>query len=587
MRGNLRFKIVCLVLPVVIFGFGCVNLFCSRWLYHILQENIIQSEEQRLEQYAQHIAYMQKKTEDFAKTVAVDERFQKLYGIDGDCDIFQKNRQKREIEALLKQYLLLRTDCYQITLVFPDGTYYSNNDQEIVNYRELDWYDAFRCGGQRQKFGGIRGIPIVNLRFRVNSLVYALSTRCIRELDAPSIDIVMDMNPREFFGEFQSKGSCIQGFVLVNGDGFRLDQDGELSPAAEEALAGDSRDSLLNCTNGNILLVNRDMKGGWRGVVEISSKSLKREIMSSTGFITAVMIGSCLLLLLVLLEVLLWITKPVRTLVAASAQVGAGNLEVKVDIHSGDEFEELGRTFNAMTENLQVYIRKSLEQEKIKKDMEIDKLMLQINPHFIYNTLNTISYMAEEDGNRRIREFSNAFTALLQDSLTVSRDTYFTTFRQELKNLENYILLQKYRYMDKIELICLVPEAFLECRMPNIFLQPIVENAIFHGLLAKEGEGMILVTAERRGDDLYVHVSDDGVGMSREKIDRIMGDQDLTAGDMRKIGAGNVKNRIAYIYGEKYGMEIRSIPGKGTTVTLHIPFLVRTDGEDGGQPAST
>lgn len=112
--------------------------------------------------------------------------------------------------------------------------------------------------------------------------------------------------------------------------------------------------------------------------------------------------------------------------------------------------------------------------------------------------------------------------------------------------MEHYILLQKYRYEDKIELICQVPCELRNCRMPNILLQPIVENSIFHGILAKEGRGTIRITARRSGNDLYVKVVDDG--------------------------AGNVKNRIIYIYGEQYGMEMKSTIGTGTTVTLHIPF---------------
>lgn len=572
MKKSIRFKIVCLVLPVVILSFVCVNLFCSRRLFQILQENIIKSEEQRLEQYTQHIAYMQRTTENLGKMIAVDDRFQKLCLGGGKPDIFQQNKQRKEIEELLKQYLLLRTDCYQITLVFPDGTYYSNRAQEINNYHQADWYQKFKSEERQQGYVELHEISIAYLKNRVEALTYVLSTRCISNLDEEFIDIVIEMNPEEFFGDFHIGDSCILGFELFNEAGYRLDERDQLSIPAKEALEADSSGGVRQCANGNILLVNRNMENKWLGAVEISRVRLENKIASSTQFITVIMIVSCIILLLILLEVILWIMKPVQKLMAASNQAGCGNLSIKVDIHSGDEFEELGNTFNIMTENLQTYIKKSVEQEKVKKDMEIDQLVLQINPHFIYNTLNTISYMAEDDGNERIEKFSNAFVALLQDSLAMSRDTYFTTFRQELKNLHNYILLQKYRYEDKIELRCQVPENLQDCRMPNIFLQPIVENAIFHGLLAKEGKGLILVTAEQKNQDLYVKVQDNGVGMSREKIDLIMKDQDLSAGDMRKIGAGNVKNRIAYIYGEAYGMEIKSELGKGTAVILHIPF---------------
>jgi len=155
--------------------------------------------------------------------------------------------------------------------------------------------------------------------------------------------------------------------------------------------------------------------------------------------------------------------------------------------------------------------------------------------------------------------------------LSVKVDSQIVSIAHEVKLVQAYLGLMSCRYPN---LRCTydIDQALEQTEIPNFILQPIVENAIFHGLLAKEGKGLILVTAEQKNQDLYVKVQDNGVGMSREKIDLIMKDQDLSAGDMRKIGAGNVKNRIAYIYGEAYGMEIKSELGKGTAVILHIPF---------------
>ena len=175
--------------------------------------------------------------------------------------------------------------------------------------------------------------------------------------------------------------------------------------------------------------------------------------------------------------------------------IGEGNLDTRVEINTTDEIQELGDTINTMAENLQRYIKKSIEYEKDMVNMEIDRLMLQINPHFIYNTLSTISYMAEEEGNDRIARFSNAFIALLQDTLRADTDNYFTTLQQEIKNVDNYVTLQKFKYEDKVEVFYEIPQELLECRVPNILLQPIVENALFHGIVPKTGPGMIIILA--------------------------------------------------------------------------------------------
>ncbi|MDD3278453.1 MAG: histidine kinase [Lachnospiraceae bacterium] len=572
MKKTLRFKIICFVLPVIIVCFVCINIFCSQMFFQILQKNIIRSEEQRLEQYAQHITYMQMTTESLGKIIAVDDRFQKLYQMKEQTDTFQREKQKKEVKELLKQYLLLRTDCYQITLVFSDGTYYSNTVQEIPNYNQSTWYRKYKESKKQQSFVERHDISIVDSRFTVNSLTYVLSTRCINNPAAEAIDIVIEMNPDVFFGKMQLDSHCTTGFVLMNENSEVLDESGSMTEDAHVILSGKSIPKQTKCQNGNILLTSKSMGSDWKGVIEISRDRLVEEIQRYTQYITGIMVVSCIFLLAILLKVLMWITRPVYQLMEASACVGCGNLEYKVEIHSKDEFEELGKTFNSMTHNLQNYIKQSVEDEKVKKDMEIDKLVLQINPHFIYNTLNTIAYMAEEADNSLILEFVNSFSALLQDSLNTGRDTYFTALSQEIKNLRNYIILQKYRYEDKIELNCLVPSELLGCRVPNILLQPLVENAIFHGLLSKKERGEISVSARRNGCDLYIQVQDNGVGMTSGKIQEIMNDVDLSAGDMRKIGAGNVKNRISYIYGNEYGMEIQSELGVGTTVTLHIPY---------------
>lgn len=265
------------------------------------------------------------------------------------------------------------------------------------------------------------------------------------------------------------------------------------------------------------------------------------------------------------------ITRPLHKLSAASKCIGEGNLDTRVEINTTDEIQELGDTINTMAENLQRYIKKSIAYEKDMVNMEIDRLMLQINPHFIYNTLSTISYMAEEEGNDRIARFSNAFIALLQDTLRADTDNYFTTLQQEIKNVDNYVTLQKFKYEDKVEVFYEIPQELLECRVPNILLQPIVENALFHGIVPKTGPGMIIILAYHDKGRLCICVQDNGVGMGEENLQAVLQDKKLTTGTQRKIGVGNVRNRIQYIYGEEYGLEIKSILDVGTSVILRLP----------------
>lgn len=203
--------------------------------------------------------------------------------------------------------------------------------------------------------------------------------------------------------------------------------------------------------------------------------------------------------------------------------------------------------------------------------MQIENLLLQINPHFIYNTLNSIVYMARMEGNRQIADFTGAFIALLQSTLNI-RESVFSTVRDELRCVENYLNLQKYRYEDKFTYEIQCEEELLECQMLNVMLQPIVENAIFHGIAPMEGNGALKIRIIREEDALRISVEDNGVGMTRESIEEQFKKDYRQEGGVRKLGVSNVRERIREIYGEPYDMVIESQPGKGTWVIMRIPF---------------
>ena len=231
----------------------------------------------------------------------------------------------------------------------------------------------------------------------------------------------------------------------------------------------------------------------------------------------------------------------------------------------------MAKAFNKMVVNIQCLMHKSVEHEKQARRMQIENLLLQINPHFIYNTLNSIVYMAKMDGNRQIADFTGAFIALLQSTLNI-RDSVFSTVRDEVRSVENYMNLQKYRYEDKFTFGIDCDEELMDCQILNVMLQPIVENAIFHGIAPKEESGRLAIQIVREGDTLVIMVKDDGVGMTKENIAEQFKKDYRQKDGVRKLGVSNVRERIREIYGEPYDMTIESELGKGTVVTMTIPF---------------
>ena len=556
MKKSVKVKLTGRILLILLAGFAAVMGITYWQVSKILYQNSISAEEMRMEQYLQHVSLQQDSVEIFGKQLASDEVFQSLYETHDQWGIYEQNKKNDEIRRFLKKYRLSRNDCFQIDLVWKDGTYFSSGSTYKASYLENPFFTEFLKSGRRSMYLEEHKITLYNSpRKTETALTYIFTTRCIKDLEREPIYIVLEMDPGDFHGTYAMEDSAVQGFCLSDKYGNFILQSGSFSEKQK-----------------NIRLVKTSSNGYWRAELEISGTHLEKQMRSAQIWVLSVSILCCLVILTVLLFSLLRTLKPIEVLKAASREIGKGNLDTKIEIHSEDEFEELGNTFRQMEMNLEAYMKQVIEFEKTKKEMEIDKLVLQINPHFIYNTLNTITYFAEEEGSERIREFTNAFIALLQDSVRQSRKTYFTDLRQEISNLRHYVQLQNYRYEDQFELQIEIEEKFLDCRVPNILLQPIVENALYHGILVKKCRGHIWVDAEKREKDLFIYVKDDGIGMCKETIEEILQEKKLAPGSLRRIGTGNVRNRIRYIYGEAYGLEIKSEVGKGTEVILHLPY---------------
>ena len=248
-----------------------------------------------------------------------------------------------------------------------------------------------------------------------------------------------------------------------------------------------------------------------------------------------------------------------------------------MDIHTQDEVEDLADAFNRMVVDIHDLMDTSVEHEKKIQQMQTENLLLQINPHFIYNTMNSIVYMARMSGNTQIADFTNAFISLLQSTLRV-RSSIYTPLEEELKNVRNYLILQSFRYEDKFTFEIDCPDELARCRIVSVMLQPVVENSIFHGIAPKDGPGSIRITVSSECTDpktgpqtLRIVVRDDGIGMSRETLSQILAEDYVQKGGVHRIGVGNVRARIREVYGPPYDMHIESTPGEGTTVTIEIP----------------
>lgn len=258
-------------------------------------------------------------------------------------------------------------------------------------------------------------------------------------------------------------------------------------------------------------------------------------------------------------------------------RVSQGDFSRDASIEWNHELGDIGRGINDLSENVYLLMNKRLEDEKQKKDLEYQMLQSQINPHFIYNTLNSIKWMATIQGADGIAEMTTALSRLLK---SISKGTsLLVNIREELALIENYFTIQSYRYGGTISLdIQVADDSIYDCQIIKFTLQPLVENAIFHGIEPKGCAGTVTIHAGYENihadgtADICIDVTDDGVGMSREKASGILtGSTEASTDFFREIGISNVHSRLQYQFGPQYGITIESVEYQYTTMSIHIP----------------
>ncbi len=266
------------------------------------------------------------------------------------------------------------------------------------------------------------------------------------------------------------------------------------------------------------------------------------------------------------------ITRPVGLLINRLSQIGSGDFSRDEKIEWNNELGEIGRGINALSENVSFLMDKRLQDEKTRHDLEYQVLQSQINPHFLYNTLNTIKWMATIQGSEGISEMATALSRLMKNISKSSED--IIPIADEFSLVNDYFTIMKYRYGGTIELEYQTEdETLLKQKINRFSLQPIVENAIFHGIEPKGSAGKIVIHTYLKEQKVIIDVTDNGVGMSQEAINSVLsGESQAETEFFKQIGVVNVKERIKYTFGENYGLSIKSEVGKYTTMSFSLPY---------------
>lgn len=280
---------------------------------------------------------------------------------------------------------------------------------------------------------------------------------------------------------------------------------------------------------------------------------------------TAIIMAAAILIIFVLVRQQ---TRPLSKLVENMGKVQEGRLDKLVKVEGTTEVRELSETYNAMLGELENYIQKLMQVEKAKREAEIHSLQMQINPHYIYNTLASVKWLIWQGDKEKSVQVIDAFIQLLRN--TISNKNEFITVKEEIENLKNYVIINQTRYGNQVNVEFYVTPECEEKKIPKLILQPFVENAFFHAF--PQGEKGIISIFVRESDGLLkVEIEDNGIGMNSQTLRNLMDKKNAPKEHFTGIGVNNVDDRMKLIYGQNYGILVESQEGHGTKITLYFP----------------
>ena len=315
---------------------------------------------------------------------------------------------------------------------------------------------------------------------------------------------------------------------------------------------------------------------GWKLVSVTPEKGLPLGTLKMRLFVVFVVASFLLVLVLINAFISSRITNPIQELEKSVNAIEEGELDTEVYTGGSYEIQHLGRSIGDMAKRIKALMEDIVTEHESKRKSEFDTLQSQINPHFLYNTLDIIVWMIE---NEQKQEAVKVVTALARFfRISLSRGRSIIPVKDELEHVRNYLMIQQMRFKNKFTYVIRAGEDVMELASLKLMLQPLVENAIYHGMEFMDGDGEIMIRVYREGEELWFQISDNGLGMTQEQLDGLLSDRPHVSSRRGSgIGVKNVNERIRLYFGEHYGLSIQSEPDEGTVITIRLPAQQYTE----------
>lgn len=532
-------------------------------------QTIIRQMNQNIDSY---IEYM----DNIASMVSGNPNFQEF--------LYSKDDSVENRDSIVAQFVTIlqgRDDIKNIGIIGENGKYAINNGNKILNphlnVKSQKWYqEAMKKSGS----SAISSSHVQHAVFGERPWVITLSRGIRNFTGSGSTEGVffIDLNYSVI------SGLCDQNNIGEKGYVFILDREGNIvyHPQQQQLyneLQTENIEAVLNAEGEMVMTgdgkqeklysISRSEKTGWTvvGCMYVEELLEKSENAQSFYVITAIALVVVALFLSGLISKN--ITLPIQRLKDSMAKVQEGDFDAAgIVVESQNEIGSLTNSFNMMTNRIQELMEENVHEQEEKRKSELKALQSQINPHFLYNTLDSIIWMAEGKKNEEVVLMTASLARLMRQS--ISNEDELVSISQEVEYVKSYLTIQKMRYKDKLEFEIDVDPSIKYVHIIKLVLQPIVENAIYHGLKYKESKGLLTVKGYAKDDNVIIEIRDNGVGMDKETLEHIF-ERHKVNYHSNGVGVYNVQQRLQLYYGNDYGITYESEPGVGTTATIVIP----------------
>lgn len=502
------------------------------------------------------------------------------YLFDQNCTVEEKEGLKNKVLAQFKTISDARNDIYNLAVMADNGNYVINDGDDTLNpyadIKNTDWYvnaresngisvlssshvqnaieDDYKwvvtlsCGLQSPYTGDIEGVLFVDLDYSaINDMCAGIS------LGSKGYVFIID----------EEGGIVYHPRQTLLYSGLKSEKVDEIQNGSESSF------TALDGEESKLYTICKSDKTGWTvvGVAYLNDLLKGRGETQLAYLLTAIL----LIIAATLISIVLSgeITKPLKELTVSMKAVQEGKFEnAEIGFVEDNEIGMIGKSFNIMTKKIKELMDANVLEQKQKRKSELKALQSQINPHFLYNTLDSIIWTAEIGKNKEVVVMTSALSKLLRQS--ISNENEIVTIEKEIEYTKSYLIIQKMRYKDKLEFDINIDREISRKNIVKLVLQPLVENAIYHGIKYKEGLGLIKIYAESRDNNIYIYIEDNGIGMDTETLSHIF-DERKSDKKSNGVGVNNVNGRLKLYYGNDYGLRFESEPLKGTLAEVKIP----------------